>query len=103
MPDVIDVPQIKPKPAKGRAKSDKLDKLPRYAVILHNDDEHSMDEVVAYLMQIFGFSLGKATLHMLEAHYEGRSTVMVTHQERAELYRDKMRSKTLIASIERLD
>lgn len=98
MPEVIDVPEVKP--ARGNVK---IERLPRYAVVLHNDDIHSMEEVVLILMEIFGFPMEEATQYMMEAHMTGRSTVMVTHQERAELYRDKMRSKTLVATIERID
>ncbi len=98
MPVIVDHPT-----KKKESDEIKLEPLPRYAVILHNDDLHSMEEVVLLLIEIFHYKVKKATRLMLEAHFKGRSTVLVTLFERAELYRDKLRSKTLISTIERLD
>ena len=53
------------------------DILPRYSVILHNDDVHSMDVVVVALLKSVE-SLGKeeAIRIMLEAHNTGHSVVI---------------------------
>lgn len=101
MPVITDQPKTKPK--SGHSPTFELEPIPRYAVILHNDDVHSMEEVVVILIKVFQFDADKAVELMLEAHYTGRSTVMVTHFERAELYRDKLRSYTLSSTIEKLD
>ncbi len=37
---------------------------------------------------------------MLAAHFKGRAIVLTTHKELAELYRDRLRSRGLIATIE---
>ena len=74
---------------------------PQYKVILHNDEFHSCQEVVKYLIQIFNFSMPKAVDHMVEAHNTGVSIVMVTHFERAELYCEKMKAFTLTATMEK--
>ena len=79
------------------------DLLPMYAVILHNDDVHSMDEVVAILMEVFGYSQLKSIGLMFQAHFQGQAVVMVTHFERAELYCEKLKDRTLIASIEKIN
>jgi ATP-dependent Clp protease adaptor protein ClpS len=82
---------------------DRLQKLlPRYAVVLHNDDKNEMVHVVRSLMRsVPGLSLQKATKIMLEAHNEGKARVIVCPLEQAELYRDRLESCSLTATIER--
>lgn len=76
--------------------------LPPYSVILHNDDVHSMDFVVAALLKSVE-SLGKeeAISIMLEAHNTGRAVVITCPLEHAELYRDRIRSFNLGVTIEK--
>ena len=76
--------------------------LPPYSVILHNDDVHSMDFVVAALLKSVE-SLGKeeAITIMLEAHNTGRAVVITCPLEHAELYRDRLRSFNLGVTIEK--
>ncbi len=99
MPIIIEAPD-KSTQSRGRIV---FEPLPRYAVILHNDDAHGMDEVVSILIEVFRFTKKEATRLMLQAHLTGKAIVMITHYERAELYRDKLRDKTLCATIERQD
>lgn len=76
--------------------------LPPYAVILLNDDVHSMDFVVAALIKsIPQLTLERAAEVMLEAHNHGQATVLVCPLEQAELYRDRLQSFGLGALIER--
>ena len=76
--------------------------LPPYAVVLHNDDKNDMVHVVRSLMRsIPALSLQKATKIMLEAHNEGKARVIVCPLEQAELYRDRLQSCSLTATIER--
>ncbi|MFW6174194.1 MAG: ATP-dependent Clp protease adaptor ClpS [Chloroflexota bacterium] len=75
---------------------------PRYAVILHNDDVHSMEFVVAALLKsVPELSEERAARVMLGAHLKGRAVVTVCPLETAELYRDRLQSFGLGASIER--
>lgn len=53
-------------------------------VILHNDDNHSMDEVVVQLIKALRCSVGRAHAIMMEAHSNGRATVIVAKREKAE-------------------
>ena len=78
------------------------DILPQYSVILHNDDVHAMDFVVAALLKSVE-SLGKedAISIMLEAHNTGRAVVITCPLEHAELYRDRLRSFNLGVTIEK--
>ncbi len=60
--------------------------LPPYVVILHNDDHHAMDYVVAALMKsVPGLSEDEAINIMLEAHNTGRAVVITCPLEQAEL------------------
>ena len=71
------------------------------AVILHNDDVNSMDHVVRSLMRsVPGLGIGKSIKIMLEAHNSGRAVVIVCPLEPAELYRDRLQSCSLTATIE---
>jgi ATP-dependent Clp protease adaptor protein ClpS len=75
--------------------------LDPYAVILHNDDVNSMDHVVRSLMRsVPGLGVGKSIKIMLEAHNSGRAVVIVCPLEPAELYRDRLESCSLTATIE---
>jgi ATP-dependent Clp protease adaptor protein ClpS len=76
--------------------------LPPYAVVLHNDDVNDMVHVVRALMRsIPALTLQKATKIMLEAHKEGKARVIVCPLEQAELYRDRLQSCSLTATIEK--
>ena len=75
--------------------------LPPYKVILHNDDHNSMDHVVKALVQsVPGLGIRKAFRIMLEAHNNGRAVVIVCPLEPAELYRDRLQTFGLTATIE---
>ena len=87
----------KSKPAEAPAK---VDELPRWRVLLHNDDVNLMEYVVATIVALTPLGRFEATRRMLEAHQRGLSLLLVTHRERAELYRDQFRSKRLVVTIE---
>jgi ATP-dependent Clp protease adaptor protein ClpS len=75
--------------------------LEPYKVILHNDDHNSMDHVVRSLVRsVPGLGTAKAVKIMLEAHNTGRAIVTVCPLELAELYRDRLESCGLTATIE---
>lgn len=78
----------------------KLDQLPPYRVLLHNDEVHDMVEVVDHLVGLTPLPRQRAVDVMLEAHRSGVSLVLVTHKERAELYSDQLRSVGLSVTIE---
>jgi len=75
--------------------------LPPYAVILHNDDVNEMNYVVrSLLMCIPELSAEQAAEVMLQAHLNGKARVIACPLERAELYRDRLQSRGLTATIE---
>lgn len=76
--------------------------LPPYAVILHNDDHNSMDYVVVALVKsVPGTSPQEAIEIMLEAHTNGQAVVIICPLEHAELYRDRLQSFGLTATIQK--
>lgn len=78
----------------------KLDRLPPFNLILHNDDKNDMLHVVESLTSVTPVASADARKIMLTAHFVGRAVVLTTHKERAELYRDRLRSKALVSTIE---
>ena len=86
---------VKPVPAPP-----KVDKLPPFQVLLHNDDKNDMADVVDAIVEITPHAQDRAIQIMLEAHMRGLSLVLVTHRERAELYREQFATKKLRVTIE---
>ena len=79
-----------------------LEHIPHYAVILHNDDVHSMDYVVdALLKSVPGLTQPEAIDIMLETHNTGKGVVIVCPLEQAEHYRDRIKSFSLGCTLER--
>jgi ATP-dependent Clp protease adaptor protein ClpS len=75
--------------------------LPPYRVILHNDDVNDMGHVVrALLTSVPELTRERAAEVMLEAHNHGQAEVIRCPLERAELYRDRLESFSLTATIE---
>lgn len=76
--------------------------LPPWSVILHNDDHNDMVYVVRCLVKaVPKIGPARATKIMLEAHNHGKATVTRCPLELAELYRDRLQSFGLTATIER--
>jgi ATP-dependent Clp protease adaptor protein ClpS len=75
--------------------------LPPYRVMLHNDDVNDMNHVVhALLTSVPELTPERAAEVMLEAHNHGQAEVIRCPLERAELYRDRLESFGLTATIE---
>ncbi|MGD1914952.1 MAG: ATP-dependent Clp protease adaptor ClpS [Phycisphaerales bacterium] len=79
------------------------DTLPPFRVLLHNDDVHDMVYVFETLVDLTPLAYKPAARIMLEAHMRGAAQVLTTHKERAEFYRDRLRSKGLVSTIEPAD
>jgi len=75
--------------------------VPPYRVVLHNDDHNSMDHVVRALRRsVPSLSVDDAVRIMFDAHNHGQATVITCAKEEAELYRDRLQSFALTATIE---
>ena len=76
--------------------------LPPYSVMLHNDEDHSMDYVGASLLKsVSSLTTEEAVSIMFEAHNDGQALVITCPLEQAELYRDRIRTFGLVATIEK--
>lgn len=75
--------------------------LPRYRVLLFNDDIHAMDEVVLALLRVVpSLGIEGATQVMLEAHTHGSAEVIICPKEQAEYYRERLEGFGLTSTIE---
>jgi ATP-dependent Clp protease adaptor protein ClpS len=77
--------------------------LSPWSVILHNDDHNEMFYVVRSLVKsVPNLGTTRATRIMLEAHNRGSAIVTTCPLELAELYRDRLESCGLTATIEKV-
>ena len=74
--------------------------LPRYKVILLHDAVNDLMFIVRTVMELTRLCRAEATHKMWEAHHSGRSVLLITYKERAELYVEQFASKGLRVIIE---
>lgn len=74
--------------------------VPPYKVLLHNDDVNGFPYVIRTICRLTTLSSEEAWTRALEAHESGVSLLLVTHQERAELYQEQFTSAGLTVTIE---
>ena len=74
--------------------------LPRWRVLLHNDDVNAWDEVVESLVMITPLNEQDAQHKTKLAHETGMALLLTTHRERAELYVEQLASRNLTATAE---
>jgi ATP-dependent Clp protease adaptor protein ClpS len=73
----------------------------RWAVVLFDDDHHSMDYVIwALLKTVPELSTADASLIMLEAHNTGKGVVTLCGRAQAGVYRDALRVLQLGCDVE---
>ena len=72
----------------------------RYKVLLHRAANKELTFVVRVVMELTHFGTAEAEFRMWEAHHSGRSLVVVTHLERAELFVEQFADRGLPTSIE---
>ena len=87
----------RPKPAPSKPK---VEQLPPYRVLLHNDPISEMGFVTNTIIELTPLNHEQAVEVMLEAHNSGVALVLVTHKERAELYQEQFHTKKLQVTIE---
>jgi ATP-dependent Clp protease adapter protein ClpS len=88
------------KSRKANPKKNPPGMLPPWKVLLHNDDKNDQIFVMVTIVELTPLNEQDAKLRMIEAHENGVSLLLVTHKERAELYKDQFESKGLTVTIE---
>ena len=86
-------------PASGPLKTGRVP-VTRYKVLLHHAAGKDLMFVVRAVQELTRFGSAEAEFRMWEAYHRGRSLVLVTHLERAELYVEQFADRGLWASIE---
>jgi ATP-dependent Clp protease adaptor protein ClpS len=76
--------------------------LPRFAVVLLNNEATDLMDVVRAIMELTHFCRVEATNKMWEAHHSGRALLLKTHRERAELFVEQFAAKGVKATVESL-
>ena len=89
-PHLDDIPQVKERTRKRRRQRPL--KIPKYHVILLDDDDHTYDYVIEMLVAIFRHSLQTAFEMACEVDARGRVIVDTTTKERAELKQQQIQS-----------
>ncbi len=85
---------------KTRPKKPPTKHLPPYKVLLHNDDKNTYEHVILSLVELTPLEVERAVEVTREADKTGVALVLVTHKERAELYVDQFKTKSLTVTIE---
>jgi ATP-dependent Clp protease adaptor protein ClpS len=83
----------------GKSSSHRLG-LPRYKLVLLWNPANDLMAVVRTVMELTRYCRAEATYKMWQAHHHGRSVILVTYLERAELYVEQFASKGLQVAIE---
>lgn len=78
----------------------KVDQLPPWRVILHNDDVNDMGHVVEVIIELVRVNPRRALLCTLTARRTGLCHLLSTHREKAELLQDQFKCKSLTVTIE---
>jgi ATP-dependent Clp protease adaptor protein ClpS len=74
--------------------------LPPWKVLLHNDDVNDHQHVIKTIIELTHLNEIDAKKRTEEADKTGVALLLVTHKERAELYKDQFSSKSLTVTIE---
>jgi ATP-dependent Clp protease adapter protein ClpS len=74
--------------------------VPRYKVVLLHNAESDLMHVVRTVMELTRFCRAEATHKMWEAHHNGKSILLSTWFERAELYAEQFAARGLHVAVE---
>jgi ATP-dependent Clp protease adapter protein ClpS len=101
----IDEPESLPDPLRSRPPNIPVNtparkELPRYRVILLEDRQTDMMVIVRTVMAVTRLCRTEATHKMWEAHHGGRSVLVTTYRERAELLAELLTQRGLKVTVE---
>jgi ATP-dependent Clp protease adaptor protein ClpS len=74
--------------------------LPPFKVVLHNDDVNTFEHVILAILKVTPLKEPEAIERTIEAHETGQAVLLITNQERAELYVDQFASLSLTVTCE---
>ena len=74
--------------------------LPPFKVVLHNDDVNTFEHVILAILKLTPLKEQEAIERTIEAHETGQALLLITNQERAELYVEQFASLSLTATCE---
>jgi len=98
-PRVPRLPNDGPSPAQP-TDNQRRRQTPRYKVVLLNQPVQDLMFVVRSVMELTRFPRAEATHKMWEAYHSGRSVLLITYLERAELYVEQFADKGLKVELE---
>lgn len=78
----------------------RVQQLPPYKVVLHNDDVNEFGHVILTILKLTPLEEERAVLCTIEAHETGHSVLLITNKERAELYVEQFASCRLTVTCE---
>jgi ATP-dependent Clp protease adaptor protein ClpS len=79
----------------------KTESLPPWKLILHNDNVNTAEHVAIKVQEILKIEEEKAAELVIEAHETGTALLMLTHQEKAELYVEMFQSCKITVTAEK--
>ena len=88
-------------PKRKTKRQEKTLHLPRYHVILLNDDDHSFEYVIRMLFDLFSFPIEKGFMAAKEVHEKGMVIVFTGPKETAEFKQEQIHGYGADKGIER--
>lgn len=87
--DVV-IPDQERKRKTKRHRRERPRRQPQYQVVLWDDDDHTPAYVIVMMQELFGYPPEKGYQIAVEVDTQGRSVVLTTTREHAELKRDQI-------------
>jgi len=93
--------EVLPDIGRDEETKEKSDLASGWLVICWNDPVNLMTYVTHVFQTVFGWNKQKAEHHMLQVHRDGKSVLVRTTMEKAELFVHQLLKSTLHATMER--
>ncbi len=98
-PEIPHLPKQHPSP-EAPLPAKRCHRLPQFKVILLSDNSTDLMYIVRSVMELTRFPRAEATHKMWEAHHNGRSVLLKTYLERAELFVEQFGNRGLNVTLE---
>lgn len=80
----------------------KVEQMPPYRIILHNDEINTAEYVVTKVQEITKLEEEIAVKRVIEAHENGLAPLLTTHKEKAELFVEMFESCKITVTMEKI-